>query len=97
MSECVHIGCDRPQRARRLCEAHYAKLKRSGLGPVQRKQPEKPTGLKAMAQAGLNRSCVDCRAKPWAGGMRCWPCFKGRVAERADSVRRFGLNVWDEQ
>jgi hypothetical protein len=93
---CVHMMCDRPQRARRLCERHYMQLKRAGLGELERKQPRRAQGIQLDAQLGQNSNCVNCGRKPWGGGMRCWPCFKGRVAERADSVRRSGGNVWDE-
>lgn len=38
--------------------------------------------MKALAQAGLNRACVDCGDLPFAGGMRCLPCFQHRVDTR---------------
>jgi hypothetical protein len=34
------------------------------------------------ARAGENTACVDCRATPYAGGLRCWDCFKARCDER---------------
>lgn len=82
---CVHVGCDRLQRARRLCPMHYQQLKRQGLGDLQRKQPRKATGVVLDAQLGQNSNCVDCGQKPWSGGMRCWACFKRQCDYRAGS------------
>jgi hypothetical protein len=39
------------------------------------------------AQAGQNTNCVDCGAKPFSGGMRCWACFKQRCDVRAEQRR----------
>jgi hypothetical protein len=97
MSECVHVGCVKPQRARRLCDMHYGRLKRAGLGELQRTPARRAQGVQLDAQLGQNSNCVGCGQKPWSGGMRCWACFKKRVAERAESVRRSGGNVWDEE
>jgi hypothetical protein len=83
MTQCVHVACDRPQRARTLCEMHYGQLKRSGLGPLQRQQPRQAKGVRLDAQLGQNSNCVDCGAKPFGGGMRCWEHFKARCDERA--------------
>jgi hypothetical protein len=80
---CVHVACDRPQRARTLCEMHYQQLKRSGLGELQRKKPRQADGLKRDAQLGQNRCCVNCGDRPFGGGMRCLPCFQKRVDEKA--------------
>jgi hypothetical protein len=85
---CVHALCERPQRARRLCEMHYGRLKRAGLGELQRTPPRRADGVRLDAQLGQNSNCVNCGAKPWGGGMRCWTCFKVRVDERAVEVSR---------
>lgn len=34
------------------------------------------------AHALQNTNCVDCGARPYAGGMRCWSCFKSRCDQR---------------
>ena len=80
---CVHIGCDRTQRARRLCEMHYQQLKRNGLGELKRKPPRVAKGVQLDAQLGQNTNCVDCGDKPFSGGMRCWACFKARCDRNA--------------
>jgi hypothetical protein len=82
---CVHVACDRPQRARTLCEMHYQQLKRSGLGPLKRVQPRQARGLQLDCQLGQNTECVDCGDSPYGGGMRCVPCFQKRVDEKAGS------------
>ena len=79
---CVHVGCDRPQRARTLCQMHYQQLKRSGLPTYIRKQPRQAKGLQLDCQLGRNRSCVDCGDEPFGGGMRCLTCFQKRCDER---------------
>jgi len=83
---CVHVACDRPQRARTLCERHYAQLKRSGLGPLQRKKPSKAEGLQLWAQEGTNRECVECGEAPLFGGMRCLTCFQVRADWKRQTV-----------
>ena len=89
---CVHVGCDRAQRARRLCSMHYVQLKRNGLPPlVERKRPAKPVGLRQLAQEGRNRACVDCYREPYGGGLRCLPCFQVRCRERSDREARLGV------
>jgi hypothetical protein len=80
---CVHVACDRPQRARTLCEKHYTQLKRSGLPTLIRQPPRKATGVRLDAQLGQNRNCVDCGEPPWGGGMRCWDHFKARCGQNA--------------
>jgi hypothetical protein len=85
---CVHVACDRPQRARTLCEMHYGQLKRSGLGPLIRQPPRQAKGVQLRAQLGENTACVDCGAVPWGGGMRCWDHFKERVRNRESEVAR---------
>jgi hypothetical protein len=84
---CVHIGCERPQRARTLCEMHYGRLKRAGLGTLHRKQPRQAQGIQLDAQLGQNSNCVDCGAKPFGGGMRCLRCFQVRCDARAELRR----------
>jgi hypothetical protein len=81
---CVHVACDRPQRARTLCEMHYGQLKRSGLGPLIRQPPRQAKGVQLRAQLGENTACVDCGAVPWGGGMRCWDHFKARCDQRLE-------------
>jgi hypothetical protein len=81
---CEKDGCERPQRARQLCEMHYMQLKRAGLGPLRRKQPRQAEGLKRDCQLGQNFNCVDCGQKPYGGGMRCLTCFQVRCEERAE-------------
>jgi hypothetical protein len=36
-----------------------------------------------LAQKGKNTRCVDCRAVPLFGGMRCLPCFQKRCSRNA--------------
>jgi hypothetical protein len=43
----------------------------------------KPTALEIDAQLMQNTNCADCGQKPYAGGIRCWSCFKKRVDSRA--------------
>jgi hypothetical protein len=88
---CVHVGCDRPQRARTLCEKHYGQLKRAGLGPLMRQPPRQAQGVQLDAQLGQNSNCVDCGQKPWHGGMRCWDCFKARVVVNDRKRARLGV------
>jgi hypothetical protein len=84
MSGCEVDGCERPHRARGVCEMHYGRLKRGGLGELQRRQPRQATGLQLDCQLGQNHNCVDCGAvRPFGGGMRCLPCFQVRCEERA--------------
>jgi hypothetical protein len=80
---CVHVGCDRPQRARTLCEMHYGQLKRAGLPTLMRTAPRQATGLQLDCQLGRNTACVDCGHRPYGGGMRCVPCFQKRVDEKS--------------
>ena len=88
---CVHVGCDRPQRARTLCEKHYMQLKRAGLPNYIRQPPRQAKGLQLDCQLGRNRTCVDCGDEPFGGGMRCFPCFKQRVrARELELVRTSG-------
>ena len=80
---CLIEGCGRRQRARQMCEMHYGQAKRAGLGELRRKMPERASGRKLDAQQGINSNCVDCWEKPYAGGMRCLPCFQARCDARA--------------
>lgn len=83
MKTCEHeAGCSRPSRARGLCEMHYGRLKREGLGQLKRRPPARASGVRALAQEGKNTACVDCGADPWGGGMRCLPHFQRRATER---------------
>lgn len=34
---------------------------------------------KDRARETLNTRCVDCDLQPYAGGLRCWSCFKKRI------------------
>lgn len=43
----------------------------------------KATGMELDAQLLQNTNCADCGHPPYAGGMRCWTCFKKRVDARA--------------
>jgi len=88
---CVHVGCGSKQRSRRLCERHYQQLKRSGLGPLQRKQPARASGVQLWAQEGRNPDCVDCGDRPLFGGLRCLPCFQLRCDERSIYRARIGV------
>jgi hypothetical protein len=76
---CVHVGCVKVQRARRLCEQHYQQLKRSGLGQLERKQPRRATGLELDCQLGRNTACVDCGEQPWGGGPTVPAVLSGQV------------------
>jgi len=85
---CVHVMCERPRRARGLCEMHYGRLKRAGLGELRRSKAGRPSGVKLDAQQGINRNCVDCGQQPYGGGMRCLPCFQLRCDMRAAQLRK---------
>jgi len=76
-------GCDRPARARGLCEMHYTRLKRRGLDAAGRRKPRPHTTLERLAQEGRNSACIDCGVPPMFGGMRCEGCFQVRCDERA--------------
>lgn len=83
MSEaCSQDGCDRTKRSRGLCDKHYAKVKRAGLGELRKAQPKRATGRKLDCQLGQNFNCVDCGEPPLFGGMRCLPCFQSRCSSR---------------
>ena len=63
---CTEDGCDKPVRARGLCETHYSQLKRSGtMEPLvagERKTAERcsVTGCRALAiSRGLCRPCYQ--------------------------------------
>jgi hypothetical protein len=80
---CGQAGCARAVRARGLCEMHYGRLKRAGLGELHRAAPRQPSLLERLAQEGRNRQCVDCGDLPLFGGMRCLDCFQVRCDERS--------------
>jgi hypothetical protein len=90
MRQCELDGCDRPSRARGLCEMHYQKEKRAGLGELKRAKPKLAEGVELLAQKGENRCCVDCGDRPWGGGMRCLPCFQQRCRDRQEMLEREG-------
>jgi hypothetical protein len=92
MRQCELDGCDRPLRARGLCEMHYQKEKRAGLGELQRAKPRRAEGVELLAQKGENRCCVDCGDRPWGGGMRCLPCFQRRCKERQEQLERLAAS-----
>jgi hypothetical protein len=92
MRQCELEGCDRPSRARGLCEMHYQKEKRAGLGELQRAKPKLAEGVEALAQKGENRCCVWCGNPPWGGGMRCLPCFQRRCKERQEQLERLAAS-----
>ena len=79
---CDQDGCDRKSRARGMCEMHYGRLKRKGLGEVERSKPKQASLLERLAQEGRNRCCVDCGDVTLFGGMRCLKCFRARAHER---------------
>ena len=85
---CGEAVCGRPVRARGLCEKHYMRLKRSGLGELQRAVPRQPSTLERLAQEGRNGQCVDCGVPPLFGGMRCLDCFRVRCDERSKYAAR---------
>jgi len=85
---CVHVMCEKPKRARGLCDMHYGRLKRAGLGELRRESPKRATGVRLDAQLGQNSNCVDCGQKPYGGGMRCLPCFQVRCDIRAERRAR---------
>ena len=96
---CVHVACDRPQRARTLCEMHYGRLKRAGLPTLMRTPPRQATGLQLDCQLGRNESCVDCGDTPYGGGMRCIGCFQKRVDEKSGthtSLLPTGVQAYQE-
>lgn len=90
MRQCELVVCDRPSRARGLCDMHYQKEKRSGLGELVRRVPTVAVGVEALAQKGANRCCVGCGDPPFGGGMRCLPCFQQRCRERQEQLAREG-------
>jgi hypothetical protein len=80
---CGEAACARPVRARGVCEMHYGRMKRAGLGELQRATPRQPSTLERLAQEGRNRQCVGCGDLPLFGGMRCLRCFRLRCDERS--------------
>ena len=69
-ARCKEYGCDKPARARGLCETHYAQLRRSGtkapLVAGERKTKERcsVTGCRALAiTRGLCRPCYQRRRR----------------------------------
>ena len=82
--------CARPARTRGLCETHYKAAQRAGLQRV-RQPVAKAAGVKALAQSGENRRCVDCGGSPLFGGMRCLDCFQER-SHRTNGVHVGGTS-----
>ena len=83
---CSEDGCRRSSRARGMCEWHYKRAHRAGLGKLIRAKPREHTPLELACQQGRNPTCVDCGVPPLFGGLRCLDCFQQRCIEVRQTV-----------
>lgn len=46
--------------------------------------------VEEMSRAGTNMRCSDCGDTPYAGGMRCLPCFRSRCESKLAEAHKCG-------
>lgn len=84
---CSADGCSKPRRCRGLCNAHYLKLKRKGLGPRLQGGPERNTPASVLDRTARDGDCLV-----WTGSTI--PLGYGYISIKGQ-MRRVHVVAWE--